>query len=487
MRHSCDSPPLATEPRRRPGRPSVVLRLGVWIAAIASLAMVSILASITVAELSSGEARAINLAGSLRMQSYLIDAVVSSRDHAGNLQAVEQAFTEFEARYRDPELKRAIPRQAGDAVRAAYDDVGAWWSGRFRPAAARAMSSPPNSISLRTDTAEMVTRIDRLVALVEEGLETKLQWLRLIQGVSLALLLVLGASAVLQLKRHVLRPLGELLASARIVQRGNFNVRVPAREPDELGQLGEAFNFMVEDLSRIYGELESRVQEKTEALARSNRSLQLLYRTTHALSEKAVTRDTLLQVLQDVEALIGLRAGALCLGRSGLTVTRCLDEGRPALVGYLPVGYPDVPTSLNALKALCTDGDSPGVDLVEIGLPYSDPMLDGPVIQRAGTTALRRGVRTRDVFAAVEAVASTGTPAVCMTYWSLVDRYGVDAFARDFANAGGAGLITPDLTPDEAQEWMVASDAHDLDRIFLVAPSSTDERILSTTAACRGW
>lgn len=174
-------------------------------------------------------------------------------------------------------------------------------------------------------------------------------------------------------------------------------------------------------------------------------------------------------------------------GHSGRAFLAAKEQGRAALVGYLPVGYPDVPTSLNALKALCTDGDSPGVDLVEIGLPYSDPMLDGPVIQRAGTTALRRGVRTRDVFAAVEAVASTGTPAVCMTYWSLVDRYGVDAFARDFANAGGAGLITPDLTPDEAQEWMVASDAHDLDRIFLVAPSSTDERILNTTAACRGW
>ncbi len=174
-------------------------------------------------------------------------------------------------------------------------------------------------------------------------------------------------------------------------------------------------------------------------------------------------------------------------GHSGRAFLAAKEQGRAALVGYRPVGYPDVPTSLNALKALCTDGDSPGVDLVEIGLPYSDPMLDGPVIQRAGTTALRRGVRTRDVFAAVEAVASTGTPAVCMTYWSLVDRYGVDAFARDFANAGGAGLITPDLTPDEAQEWMVASDAHDLDRIFLVAPSSTDERILNTTAACRGW
>ena len=174
-------------------------------------------------------------------------------------------------------------------------------------------------------------------------------------------------------------------------------------------------------------------------------------------------------------------------GKSGRALLDAKAEGRAALVGYLPVGYPDVPISLEALRAICGQGDAPGVDLVESGLPYSDPILDGPVIQRAGTTALRRGVRTRDVFAAVEAVASTGTQAVCMTYWSLVDRYGVDAFARDFANAGGAGLITPDLTPDEADEWFVASDAHDLDRIFLVAPSSTDERIISTTRACRGW
>lgn len=174
-------------------------------------------------------------------------------------------------------------------------------------------------------------------------------------------------------------------------------------------------------------------------------------------------------------------------GKSGQVLLAARQQGRAALVGYLPVGYPDVPTSLDALRALCGGGESPGVDLVEIGLPYSDPMLDGPIIQRAGTTALRRGVRTRDVFAAVEAVAATGTPAVCMTYWSLVDRYGVDAFARDFSNAGGAGLITPDLTPDEAATWLRASDEYDLDRIFLVAPSSTDERIISTASSCRGW
>ena len=175
------------------------------------------------------------------------------------------------------------------------------------------------------------------------------------------------------------------------------------------------------------------------------------------------------------------------IGRSGQVLATAKAEGRAALVGYLPVGYPTVAGSLDAFRAICVPGDGPGVDMVEIGMPYSDPMMDGPVIQRAGTAALNRGVRTRDIFAAVEAVASTSVVPVCMTYWNIVDRYGVDAFARDFANAGGAGLVTPDLTPDEAHDWLVASEDHGLDRIFLVSPSSTDERIVSTTQACRGW
>lgn len=174
-------------------------------------------------------------------------------------------------------------------------------------------------------------------------------------------------------------------------------------------------------------------------------------------------------------------------GISGQVLRAARDQGRAALIGYLPVGYPSLAGSLDAFRAICGDGDSPGVDLVEIGLPYSDPILDGPVIQRAGTRALDRGLRVRDVFTAVEAVRAAGKPAVVMTYWNLVDQYGADAFARDLANAGGAGLITPDLIPDEDSDWLAASEAHGLDRIFLVAPSSTDERIRLTTAACRGW
>jgi tryptophan synthase alpha chain len=162
---------------------------------------------------------------------------------------------------------------------------------------------------------------------------------------------------------------------------------------------------------------------------------------------------------------------------------RAHAEGRAALVGYLPVGYPDVETSIAAARAMVEGG----VDIVELGLPYSDPLMDGPVIQRAVEAALRAGTRTRDVLAAVAGVAEAGAPVLVMTYWNPVDRYGVERFAAALAAAGGAGLITPDLIPDEGAEWIGAADQHDLERVFLVAPSSTPARLASTAAACRGW
>jgi tryptophan synthase alpha chain len=158
-------------------------------------------------------------------------------------------------------------------------------------------------------------------------------------------------------------------------------------------------------------------------------------------------------------------------------------EGRAALIAYLPVGYPDVDASIAAITA-AVEG---GADIVEIGVPYSDPGMDGPVIQQAVDVAVRAGVGMRDVLRAVEAVAAAGAVPVVMSYWNPIERYGVERFATDLAAAGGAGAITPDLIPDEAAEWIAASDAADLDRVFLVAPSSTDARLASTTAACRGF
>src|SRR5689334_15108338 len=162
---------------------------------------------------------------------------------------------------------------------------------------------------------------------------------------------------------------------------------------------------------------------------------------------------------------------------------RARSEGRAALVGYLPAGYPDVDGSIDALKVLVDSG----CDIIEIGLPYSDPVMDGPTIQAAAQRALELGIRTTDVLRVVEATAATGTSTLVMTYWNPVERYGVRRFATDLANAGGAGLITPDLTPDSADEWIPAADEHDLDKVFLLAPSSTDARIRLTTAACRGF
>ncbi|MDQ3789689.1 MAG: tryptophan synthase subunit alpha, partial [Actinomycetota bacterium] len=147
------------------------------------------------------------------------------------------------------------------------------------------------------------------------------------------------------------------------------------------------------------------------------------------------------------------------------TIRAAKAEGRAALVGYLPAGYPTVPGSVEVLNGMI----DAGCDLVEIGIPYSDPVIDGPVIQAAATAALSGGFRLRDLFTVVEQVSAAGGKAVVMTYWNPVFHYGVDRFARDLAAAGGLGLITPDLVPDEGADWLAASDAHGLDRIFLVA------------------
>ena len=162
---------------------------------------------------------------------------------------------------------------------------------------------------------------------------------------------------------------------------------------------------------------------------------------------------------------------------------RCAADGRGALVGYLPAGYPTVDASVELLTAMSDNG----CDLLEVGIPYSDPVMDGPTIQAAADTALRAGFRLREVFTVVERVAAAGASVVVMTYFNPVLRYGVDAFARDLAAAGGLGAITPDLIPDEADEWLAASEAHGLDRVFLVAPSSTEERIASTARASTGF
>ena len=159
------------------------------------------------------------------------------------------------------------------------------------------------------------------------------------------------------------------------------------------------------------------------------------------------------------------------------------NADRAALIGYLPAGYPTAKEAASAMTAMV----EAGVDVVEVGLPYSDPLMDGPTIQAAVDAALRSGTSTVDVLDTVREVATTGAPVLVMTYWNPVERYGVQRFADDLAAAGGAGAITPDLPPDEAGPWLEATDRAGLDRVFLVAPSSGDARLRYTAEHCRGF
>lgn len=172
------------------------------------------------------------------------------------------------------------------------------------------------------------------------------------------------------------------------------------------------------------------------------------------------------------------------ISKSAAAIEAARAQGRPALITYLPAGFPDEQATIDAAVAMARNG----ADVIEIGIPYSDPVMDGPVIQAATTAALANGFRVESIFKIVEGITSQCDAAVLvMTYWNPVMRMGVHEFSRRLAQAGGAGLITPDLIPDEASEWMAASDEFGLDRVFLTAPSSTPERVAATVAVSRGF
>lgn len=162
------------------------------------------------------------------------------------------------------------------------------------------------------------------------------------------------------------------------------------------------------------------------------------------------------------------------MSRVAAAIDAARREGRGAFVGYLPLGFPDLQTSIDAAVALAENG----ADILELGPPYSDPVMDGTIIQEATQAALAGGFRLRDTFTAVREIAArVDVPVLVMTYWNPVLQYGVDRYADDLVAAGGAGLITPDITPDAAAEWIAASERTGLDRVFLAAPTSTDERL----------
>lgn len=160
------------------------------------------------------------------------------------------------------------------------------------------------------------------------------------------------------------------------------------------------------------------------------------------------------------------------------------DSGRGTLVGYFPAGYPTVDESVEAFVAMAKNG----CDILEVGVPYSDPVMDGLVIQQATEKALANGFRLSQTFEVIKKVREqVDTPMLVMSYWNPVLRYGVDDFAQALEDSGAQGMITPDLIPDEGASWIDAATKRDLDHVFLVAPSSSDARVKANSAASQGF
>jgi tryptophan synthase alpha chain len=166
------------------------------------------------------------------------------------------------------------------------------------------------------------------------------------------------------------------------------------------------------------------------------------------------------------------------------TLTRAKQENRAALITYMSAGFPTVDEGIAAIRAMLDSG----ADIIEVGLPHSDPVLDGPVIQAADTIALRGGVRIGDAIRTVrETYRTTGKPVVVMSYWNPIEKYGAERFAGELAEAGGAGCILPDLPVQESAPWRESAARHGLATIFVVAPSTTDARLREITSAGSGF
>lgn len=297
---------------------SILVRVGVALGVVTLIALAVIVTATVFTEQSTGKASAINIAGSLRMQSYSLATRIASLPTAGDgAAAVRQAMAEFEARLRSPALVGALPADGATDLGRAYQRIVAEWEGDVRPLAGAAVGEQARRAEFLAVIDGFVGRVDEFVVLLERDVEARIQRLRLWLGAAFFMIFALVVTAIVLLRMEVFKPLSELLRSARAVRTGSFRARVNATGPDEMGQLGQAFNLMVEQLAKLYGSLEKQVAEKTADLERKNQSLSLLYETTQLLSEKPLDAATLKTVLANLNRALGAEGAVICARHAG--------------------------------------------------------------------------------------------------------------------------------------------------------------------------
>jgi len=306
---------------RRVWSDSTLVRVGIVLSVVALLALSVIVAATVFTEQSTGKASAINIAGSLRMQSYALSTRVA--DTRGSAEArraaAEDAIAEFERRLKSPSLMSGIPDDGANPVHRIYSSIVMEWESRIKPLARAAVNDETTRAEYLSIVPAFVGKVDVLVRQIETDLEGRIQKLRLVLGIGFFVMMTLVVAALFLLNIEVFQPIARLAEAAKRVRKGDFHVRAQSTGPDEIGQLGQAFNFMVDDLSRLYGSLEKQVAEKTRDLERRNESLGLLYETTRMLAEKPVDAESLKRVLSMVRQALGVESGAICSIHAGST------------------------------------------------------------------------------------------------------------------------------------------------------------------------
>lgn len=354
---------------------SLLLRMGGAIAAIALLAVLGMSVSGLVAESTQGSGEAINRAGSLRMLSWrmasLYLAVPLPADRGAD-QQMATALHDFEATMSDPAILAMLPR-AGDAqLHLTWRQIHTEWQTRIRPRfqAVSADYPPPDAraAALLADMTRFVDLLDHLVKQMEDTTEAKIRVMRLVLGGALMLTVLVVLLTVWLIHTHLVQPLQRLLLLSGSVGRGDLSARTSHIGEDELGQLGRAFNLMAEDLSKLYLDLEERVRQKTAELTRSNQSLELLYHSIARLHGGPPGREAYLAVLGDIEDILGLGHGIICLGERGS------GEGR-AVASTMSIG--DANPCLKAECLWCHGTDQTRFSIVDdfrrrLTLPLSD-------------------------------------------------------------------------------------------------------------------
>ena len=355
---------------------STLVRVGAVLSVVALLSLSVIVAATIFAEQSTGKASAINIAGSLRMQSYALSTrVADTRGSAVDRhEAAEAAIVEFERRLKSPSLMAGIPDEGSNPVHRIYSSIVHDWESRIKPLARNAIEKEADRADFLAVVPTFVGKVDILVRQIETDLEGRIQSLRLILGIGFFVMMLLVVSALFLLNVEVFQPIARLGEVAKQVRTGNFTVRAKSTGADEIGQLGQAFNFMVDDLARLYGSLEKQVAEKTRDLERRNESLGLLYETTRTLAEKPLDADSLLRVLELIRKVLGVESGVICsihagaerglpLARDEAVVKACMAQDCELCAGNGGVTWRVEPGPTGERRVI-------GIPLVEGGVRY---------------------------------------------------------------------------------------------------------------------